>query len=87
MSPSTPALRPSRLAPIAWAASSITGRPCASLISGIGAGIPNRSTATIAFVFGVRAARTVSAVTLRVSMSTSQNTGVAPMLAIASQVA
>ena len=50
----------------------------------MGAGMPNRSTATIAVVRGVSAARTVSAVTVRVTGSTSQNTGRAPALTIAS---
>ena len=42
-SPSAPALAPSRLAPAAWAASSITGTP-SSRSSGTGATLPNRWT-------------------------------------------
>ena len=53
-------LRPSE--PAAWAASSSTGTPSAS-ISATGAALPNRCTASTAFVRGVSAARTVSAVT------------------------
>ena len=48
--------------PAAWAASSSTGTPSAS-ISATGATLPNRCTAITAFVRGVSAARTVSAVT------------------------
>ena len=60
--PSAPG-RPSRaVEPAAWAASSSTGTPSAS-ISATGATLPNRCTATTAFVRGVSAARTVSAVT------------------------
>ena len=50
--------------------------------SPIGAGTPNRSTATIAVVRGVSAARTLSAVTVRLFGSTSQNTGRAPKFTI-----
>ena len=53
----------------------------------MGAGHPNRSTATIAVVLGVSAARTVSAVTFRVALSTSQNLGRAPAVTTASTVA
>ena len=52
--------------PAACAASSTTGTPSAS-ISRTGATLPNRCTAMTAFVAGVRAARTVSAVTQNVS--------------------
>ena len=69
--------------PAAWAASSSTGTPSAS-ISAIGATLPNRCTAITAFVFGVSAACTVSAVTQYVSGSMSQKTGVAPVAGIAS---
>ena len=51
-----------RSEPAAWAASSSTGTPSAS-ISATGATLPNRCTAITAFVRGVSAARTVSAVT------------------------
>ena len=50
----------------------------------IGATLPNRCTAMTAFVRGVSAARTVSAVTQHVSGSTSQKTGRAPVCGIAS---
>ena len=81
--PSAPG-RPAALSePAACAASSITGTPSAA-ISAIGATLPNRWTASTAFVAGVSAARTVSAVTHKVSSSTSQNTGRAPALTIAS---
>src|SRR4051794_34634156 len=63
--------------PAACAASSRTGTPSAS-ISAMGATLPNRWTAMTAFVFGVIAALTVSAVTHIVSGSTSQNTGRGP---------
>ena len=61
-SPSAPAAFPSSSAPAACAASSSTGRP-SSRSSGTGATLPNRCTGTIAFVRGVSAAFTVSAVT------------------------
>ena len=51
---------------------------------GTGATLPNRCTASTAACAGVSAARTVSAVTQYVSGSTSQNTGRAPALTIAS---
>ena len=86
-SPSAPARRSPRLAPAAWAASSSTGSFSSARSSGTGAGTPNRSTAITAVVRGVSAAATVSTVTLRVSGSTSQNTGRAPMSATASAVA
>ena len=69
--------------PAAWAASSSTGTPSAS-ISATGARLPNRCTAITAFVRGVSAAFTVSAVTQYVSGSMSQKTGVAPVGGIAS---
>ena len=53
---------PAASEPAAWAASSSTGTPSAS-ISATGATLPNRCTAITAFVRGVSAARTVSAVT------------------------
>ena len=82
--PSAPARRPSAAeAPAAWAASSSTGTPSAS-ISSTGATLPNRCTTITAFVRGVSAARTVSGVTQNVSGSTSQNTGRAPVGGIAS---
>jgi len=55
--------------------------------SSMGATLPNRSTGTIALVRGVKAASTVSRVTQKVSGSTSQKTGVAPALTVASAVA
>ena len=71
--------RPAALrVPAACAASSSTGTPSAS-ISATGARLPNRCTATTAFVAGVSAAATVCAVTQYVSGSTSQNTGRAPV--------
>ena len=81
--PSEPGRPAALLEPAAWAASSTTGRP-SSMISAIGATLPNRCTAMIAFVFGVIAAFTVSSVTHIVSGSTSQNTGRAPVGGIAS---
>ena len=61
--PSAPGRRPSpAIEPAACAASSSTGTPSAS-ISATGARLPNRCTAITAFVRGVSAARTVSAVT------------------------
>ena len=87
MSPSVPAIRSPSRAPAACAASSTTGSPSSERSSPHGAGTPNRSTATIAFVDGVRAARTVGTVTLRVSGSTSQKRGRAPIAATASAVA
>jgi hypothetical protein len=69
--------------PSACAVSSITGTPSAS-ISRTGATLPNRWTAMTAFVSRVIAARTVSAVTVNVSGSTSQKTGRAPVGGIAS---
>jgi len=59
----SPPGRPSGdLEPAAWAASSSTGTPSAS-ISATGATLPNRCTAITAFVRGVSAARTVPGVT------------------------
>ncbi len=81
--PSAPGRPASVVVPAAWAASSSTGTPSAS-ISATGATLPNRCTATTAFVRGVSAARTVSAVMQNVSGSTSQKTGVAPVGGIAS---
>jgi hypothetical protein len=72
--------------PAAWAASSSTGTPSASM-SATGARLPNRCTATTAFVAGVSAAATAPAVTQQVSGSTSQKTGRAPVGGIASAVA
>ena len=69
--------------PAAWAASSSTGTPSAS-ISATAATLPNRCTAITALVRGVSAARTVSAFTQNVSGSMSQNTGLAPVGGIAS---
>ena len=87
MVPSAPARVPSAAAaPAAWAASSSTGTPRAS-ISFTGATLPNRSTTITAFVRGVSTARTVSGVTQNVSGSTSQNTGRAPVGGIASALA
>src|ERR1044072_7728562 len=54
--PSAPGRPRSCVVPAAWAASSRTGTPSAS-ISATGARLPNRCTATIAFVRGVRGAR------------------------------
>ena len=81
--PSAPARPSGAVDPAAWAASSSTGTPSAS-IARTGATLPNRSTAMTAFVRGVSAARTVSGVTHIVSGSTSQKTGVAPVGGIAS---
>ena len=75
--PSAPGRPAAASEPAACAASSTTGTPSAS-ISAIGATLPNRCTAITAFVRGVSAARTVSAVTQHVSGSTSQKTGRAP---------
>ena len=72
--------------PVDCAASSSTGTPSAA-ISATGATLPNRCTAITAFVLGVSAACTVSAVTTYVSGSMSQNTGVAPVGGIASALA
>ena len=81
--PSAPGRPVVQIEPAAWAASSSTGTPSAS-ISAIGATFPNRWTTITALVRGVSAARTVSAVTQNVSRSMSQNTGVAPVGGIAS---
>ena len=81
--PSAPGRPAGEVEPAAWAASSRTGTPSAS-ISAIGATLPNRCTAMTALVLGVIAAFTVSAVTHIVSGSTSQKTGVAPVAGIAS---
>ena len=81
--PSAPGRPAAASEPAACAASSTTGTPSAS-ISAIGATLPNRCTAMTAFVRGVSAARTVSAVTQHVSGSTSQKTGRAPVCGIAS---
>ena len=81
--PSAPGRPAGEREPIACAASSSTGTPSAS-ISATGATLPNRWTATTAFVRSVSAARTVSGVTQNVSGSTSQNTGLAPVSGIAS---
>ena len=81
--PSAPGRPPSPPEPAACAASSSTGTPSAS-ISATGATLPNRCTAITAFVRGVSAARTLSAVTQNVCGSTSQNTGRAPVSGIAS---
>ncbi len=59
--PSAPGRPASLVEPAAWAASSSTGTPSAS-ISARGARLPNRWTAMTAFVRGVSTARTVSAV-------------------------
>ncbi len=59
--PSAPGRPAAEREPAAWAASSSTGTPSAS-ISATGATLPNRCTAITAFVCGVSAARTVSAV-------------------------
>ena len=72
--------------PAACAASSSTGTPSAS-IAATGARLPNRCTATTAFVAGVSAAATVSALMQYVSGSTSQKTGRAPVAGTASAVA
>ncbi len=84
--PNEPARAPASVEPAACAASSSTGTPSASM-SATGAAFPNRSTATTAFVFGVSAACTVSGVTQKVSASTSQNTGRAPVGGMASTLA
>src|SRR4029450_144611 len=81
-----PAPPPSESAPAACAASSITGTPSAS-ISATGQTLPKRWTAMTAFVRGVSAALTVSAVTEKVSGSTSQKTGRAPVGGMASALA
>jgi hypothetical protein len=85
--PSDPGRDPSGpTVPAAWAASSSTGTPSAS-ISATGARLPNRWTAITAFVRGVRAARTVSAVTQKVAGSMSQKTTRAPVGGMASALA
>ena len=56
-------------------------------ISSIGAGMPNRCTATIACVAGVSARSIVSRVMQNVSGSMSQKTGRAPVCGIASALA
>ena len=76
--PSAPGRPAADREPAACAASSSTGTPSAS-ISATGAMLPNRCTAITAFVRGVSAARTVSAVTQYVSGSMSQKTGIAPV--------
>src|SRR3954465_10851076 len=81
--PSAPGRPSGPREPAACAASSSTGTPSAS-ISATGATLPNRCTTITAFVRGVIAALTVSAVTQNVSGSTSQNTGRAPVDGIAS---
>ena len=81
--PSAPGRPVGPVEPAAWAASSSTGTPSAS-ISAIGATLPKRWTAMTALVRGVSAAFTVSGVTHMVSGSTSQKTGVAPVGGIAS---
>src|SRR3954463_8558258 len=81
--PSDPGRPAAALEPSDCAASSITGTPSAS-ISPTGATLPNRCTAMTAFVAGVIAALTVSAVTVNVCGSMSQNTGRAPVGGIAS---
>jgi hypothetical protein len=81
MCPSVPAGRPRYSASGAWAASSITIRPCSAaiaMIASMSAGRPKMSTATIAFVRGVMRARIESGSRLNVSGSMSANTGVAP---------
>ena len=81
MSASVPAGRPSRAAPGACAASSITSSPCSRAISisaAMSAGQPKMSTATIAFVRGVMLARTEAGSRQNVSGSMSANTGIAP---------
>ena len=84
--PSEPGLPSFEVEPAAWAASSSTGTPSAS-ISVTGATLPNRWTTITAFVRGVSARRTVSAVTQNVSGSMSQKTGRAPVGGIASALA
>jgi hypothetical protein len=81
--PSEPGRPLEEVEPAAWAASSSTGTPSAS-ISAMGATLPNRCTAIAAFVRGVSAALTVSGVTQYVLGSTSQKTGRAPVGGIAS---
>src|ERR1700709_2308119 len=76
--PSEPGRPSAEVEPAACAASSSTGTPSA-WISAIGATLPNRCTAITAFVRGVSAALTVSALTQYVSGSISQKTGVAPV--------
>jgi hypothetical protein len=81
----SPAMRRSpsiiRLAPIDWAASSMTGSPgAAAATCSSGAICPNRSTGTTALVRGVTAAATAAGDTLNVAGSMSTNTGVAPTL-------
>ena len=84
--PSAPGRPSLERVPAACAASSSTGTPSAS-IAATGARLPNRCTATTAFVAGVSAAATVSALTQYVSGSTSQKTGRAPVAGTASAVA
>src|SRR5204863_6706113 len=84
--PSEPGRPSGPTEPAAWAACSSTGTPSAS-ISATGATLPNRWTAMTAFVAGVSAARTVSAVTQNVAGSTSQKTGRAPVGGIGSALA
>ena len=89
-SPKLPALRPSSVAPNAWAASSITARPwrlATSRRPGISAGPPNTCTATMARVRSVTAASAACGSRLNVPGSMSANTGVAPTRAMASAVA
>ena len=84
--PSAPGRPASEVDPTACAASSTTGTPSAA-ISATGATLPKRWTATTAFVAVVSAARTASGVTQKVSGSTSQKTGRAPVGGIASALA
>jgi hypothetical protein len=81
--PSAPGRPSGPIEPAACAASSTTGTPSAS-ISAIGATLPKRCTTMTAFVRGVSAALTVAGVAQKVSGSTSQKTGRAPVGGIAS---
>ena len=81
--PSEPGRPCAPVEPADWAASSSTGTPSSS-ISPTGAMLPNRCTAITAFVRGVSASATVSALMQKVWGSMSQKTGVAPVGGIAS---
>src|SRR5580698_1683550 len=84
------AVFPLRLAPIACAASSITGIPrdaAISLIASIAATCPNRCTGMIALVLGDSFAFTDSGETLYVRGSMSAKTGIAPSRATQPAVA
>ena len=89
-SPQLPALCPSKLAPNAWAASSISAIPCRSASSRNAPqspGCPKMCTSTIARVRSVTAASAATGSRQSVTGSMSAKTGVAPVRAIASAVA